>query len=260
MASKQLILRRATPIVLPVTLLAAYGVAAMQLDSFFLPTLGEIAVSFQENWLFGRVLSDLAPSLARMFVGFALASAAGVIAGFVAGLSRRVSTAADPVIQFMRSLPSPALIPLALLIFGAGDASKILIIFLGAMWPVLLNTMDGVRSVHQTQIDMARAFQVPWAARMLHVMLPFAMPRILAGMKTGLALALILMVVTEMVASSNGIGYFVIQAQRQFSIPEMWSGILLLGILGYALNLVFTRVEARALYWYNGMLGLTQHR
>jgi ABC-type nitrate/sulfonate/bicarbonate transport system permease component len=249
------LLWRIAPIFLPLALVGLYGVFSVQSNSFFFPTWDQVLGSFRDNWMFERVASDVLPSLTRMFTGFALASMAGVAAGLLLGSNAILSTAADPVIQFMRSLPSPALIPLALLVAGTGDASKIIVIVLGATWPILLNTMDGVRSVNRTQIDMARSYQIPRSAQILNVVLPSAMPRILAGMKTGLALAVILMVVTEMVASSNGIGYFVSQAQRQFSIPEMWSGVLLLGILGYSLNLVFTKIEKRVLHWYNGMLG-----
>jgi ABC-type nitrate/sulfonate/bicarbonate transport system permease component len=129
---------------------------------------------------------------------------------------------------------------------------KIFIIAFVCLWPVLLNTIDGVAGVDPTLRETARVYDIGPVDRVLRVTLPAAAPQIFAGMRTALSLALILMVISEMVASTNGIGYFVLQAQRSFAIPEMWSGILLLGILGYVLNAVFLLAERRVLRWHRG--------
>ena len=121
-----------------------------------------------------------------------------------------------------------------------------------SIWPVLLNTIDGVTGIDPTLNDTARVYGVSGRQRLLRIVLPAASPQIFAGMRTSLSLALILMVISEMVASTNGIGYFVLQSQRTFAIPEMWSGILLLGILGYVLNAGFMLVERRVLRWHRG--------
>ncbi|PRX95768.1 ABC transporter permease [Allonocardiopsis opalescens] len=239
----------------PVLLLVGYGLWSHRALDFYFPPLGEIAEVFGRLWLFDRVPGDLLPSLVRMLAGYALSVVLGVGAGLLLGLSRLLRTAAEPVVEFLRALPAPALIPFALLLFGAGDGAKVFVIVLGAVWPILLNTIDGVRGVDAQQLDMARAYRVPFAARVLHIVLPAASPRIFAGMRTSLAIAIILMVVSEMVASSNGLGYFVLESQRSFAIPEMWTGIILLGVLGYALNWVFLRVERRALFWHRGARG-----
>ncbi len=196
-----------------------------------------------------------------MLSGFALGSLIGILIGMFAGISRNFSVAIDPVVQFMRSLPAPALIPLSLLIIGPGDLSKVAIITLGSMWPVLLNTIDGVRSVHPTQLDSARSLHIPWLARLVHILLPTAQPRIFTGMKTALALSLILMVVTEMFSgTTNGIGFRLVLAQNQFNLPRMWAAIVLLGLLGYFLNYLYNKIEFRALSWYYGMLGRSGSR
>lgn len=129
---------------------------------------------------------------------------------------------------------------------------KVALIAFVCVWPVLLNTLDGVRGVEPTLRDTARVYGIPPRDRIRHVLLPAASPQIFAGMRTSLSLALILMVISEMVASTNGIGYFVLQSQRTFAIPEMWSGIVLLGLLGYALNAVFVAIERRVLRWHRG--------
>ncbi|GAB2901946.1 ABC transporter permease [Streptomyces mayteni] len=241
---------------LPAALLVGYGLWTARAQSFYFPPLSEILQYFRELWLFDRVGSDLLPSLLRMSAGYLASVVLGVALGLVLGMSRMLRTAAEPVVEFLRALPAPALIPFSLLLFGSGDSSKIFVIVLGAVWPILLNTIDGVRGVDGQQLDMARAYHIPLGARVLRIILPGAAPRIFAGMRTSLAIAIILMVVSEMVASSNGLGYFVLEQQRSFAIPEMWTGIILLGVLGYVLNWLFQRLERRVLAWHFGLKGL----
>jgi ABC-type nitrate/sulfonate/bicarbonate transport system permease component len=242
-------------LVVPAAILVAFGLWSARAHSFFFPPLTQILRVFAATWLFARVGGDVVPSLLRLLAGYGLAVVAGVVLGTALGLSRIARTAFDPVIEFLRALPAPAVIPFALLAFGTGDDAKVFIIALGTIWPILLNTVDGVRGTEQQQLDMARSYQVPPAARLRHIVLPAAMPRIFAGMRTSLSIGIVLMVVSEMVASRNGIGYFTLQSQRSFAIPEMWSGILLLGLLGFALNWAFLRVERWALGWHRGAMG-----
>jgi ABC-type nitrate/sulfonate/bicarbonate transport system permease component len=199
---------------------------------------------------------DLVPSVARLAGGYSLAVVVGVVAGIALGLSRRARIASEPVVEFLRALPAPALIPFALLLFGTGTNSKVFIIALGTVWPILLNTIDGVRGLESQQLDMARSYRIPTSSTLLHIILPAASPRIFAGMRTSLSIGIILMVISEMVASANGLGYFILQSQRGFEIPEMWTGIVVIGVLGYALNWLFLRVEARVLFWHRGARGL----
>lgn len=243
-------------LVVPAAVLLAFGLWSARAGSFYFPPLTRTLRVFAATWLFDRVGSDVVPSLLRLLAGYGLAVALGVAAGLALGLSRVARTAFDPVIEFLRALPAPAVIPFALLAFGTGDDAKVFIIVLGTVWPVLLNTVDGVRGVEEQQLDMARSYQVPVGARLRHIVLPAAMPRIFAGMRTSLSIGIVLMVVSEMVASRNGIGYFTLQSQRSFDIPEMWSGILLLGVLGFALNWLFLRVERRVLFWHRGARGV----
>ncbi|HYY23828.1 MAG TPA: ABC transporter permease subunit, partial [Thermoleophilaceae bacterium] len=126
------------------------------------------------------------------------------------------------------------------------------IIALVCLFPVLLNTIDGVTGVDPTLRETTRVYGIGGGDRLWRVMLPAASPQIFAGMRISLSLALILMVISEMVASTNGIGYFVLQSQRTFAIPEMWSGIFLLGILGYVFNAGFILIERRVLRWHRG--------
>jgi ABC-type nitrate/sulfonate/bicarbonate transport system permease component len=239
-------------ITVPLLALVLWGVLSAGSDTYYFPPLTEILETFAETWLFERVGSDVVPSLVRMGLGFAIAAMLGIGGGLLLGLSRRARLAAEPIVEFLRAIPPPALLPFAILVIGVGSAMKVFIIAFVCLWPILLNTVDGVRGVDPTLGDTTRVYGIPARDRLWRVMLPAASPQIFAGMRTSLSLALILMVISEMVASTNGIGYFVLQSQRSFAIPEMWSGILLLGILGYVLNAAFVLIERRVLRWHRG--------
>lgn len=241
--------------VLPVLVLVTYGLWSSGADQFYFPPLWEIVREFQDSWLFHGMRTDLLPSLARMLAGLGVAVVTGVVVGVGLGLSRTMRTASEPVVEFLRALPAPALIPFAFLLWGTGDNAKIFIIALGTVWPILLNTIDGVRSVETEQTDMARSYRIPPTARLRYIVLPAASPRIFAGIRTSLSIAIILMVISEMVASTNGLGYFILEAQRSFAISAMWTGIVLLGVIGYLLTWVFGKVEDRVLFWHRGAMG-----
>jgi ABC-type nitrate/sulfonate/bicarbonate transport system permease component len=188
----------------------------------------------------------------RLGLGYAIACLTGVAVGVALGLSQPLRRAANPIVQFLRAIPPPALLPFGILVMGIGTSMKVFIIAFVCVWPVLLNAIDGVAGVDPVLRETARVYDIRLRDRIFKVVLPAAGPQIFAGMRTSLSLALILMVISEMVASTNGIGYFVLQSQRSFAIPEMWSGILLLGILGYVLNAIFLLVERRVLRWHHG--------
>jgi ABC-type nitrate/sulfonate/bicarbonate transport system permease component len=137
-----------------------------------------------------------------------------------------------------------------IVLFGLGVKMKVVLIATGAVWPVLLNTIDGVRSVEPLLLDMARAFRLGRWRRLRRIVLPSAGPQIFAGARTALAIAVIVMVVSEGVGGSGGIGYFLLNAQRNFQLTSMWGTIIALGILGYLLNVLFRIVEAVALRWH----------
>jgi ABC-type nitrate/sulfonate/bicarbonate transport system permease component len=248
--------RRWLPVLLevlvPILLLVAWGVWSSGSETYYFPPLTDILETFADTWLFERVGSDVVPSLVRLGLGYAIACVLGVGIGLALGSSPVLRRAFDPVVQFLRAIPPPALLPLAIVVIGVGNSMKVALIAFVCVWPVLLNTIDGIRGIDPTLSETTRVYGVRGVDRIVRILLPSAAPQIFAGMRTSLSLALILMVISEMVASTNGIGYFVLQSQRSFAIPEMWSGILLLGILGYVLNALFLVVERRVLRWHRG--------
>ncbi len=221
-------------------------------SSFFLPPLQDVLVAFADNWLFALVPSQLAPSVFRLFWGYAIAVVVGIGAGILIGKSPRVRRQASPVIEFVRAIPPPALLPFTLIAFGTGDEAKIILIALVCVWPILLNTVDGITGIDATLRETGQSYRIARMDTLLHVDLRAASPQIFAGMRAALPLALIIMVISEMVGATNGVGFFIVQAQRTFAVADMWSGIILLGILGYLLNLIFTLFERRVLSWHHG--------
>jgi len=239
-------------ILTPLAVLAAIWVYTASSETFYYPPLSDILASFADTWLFERVESDVAPSLTRLFAGYFIAVVLGVALGVMLGQWRALRRVSTPIIEFLRAIPPPALIPFTILVLGVGNDAKIFLIALVCLWPILLNAIDGVAGVEPTLKDTSEVYRIRPLDRLFHVVLPAAAPQIFAGMRTSLSLALILMVISEMVASTNGIGYFVLQSQRSFAITEMWSGIILLGILGYVFNAIFLAAERRVLAWHRG--------
>jgi len=219
-------------------------------DSYAVAPMGDILDKFRETFLFARFGDDVVPSLIRFALGFVIASIVGVAFGLLLGASTVLRMLATPVVSFLRSTPAVALVPLAIVLIGIGTPMSVSIIAFVCCWPVLLNTTDGMVELDPTLRATVRSYGIDGWDRWRHVILPAISPRILAGMRTSISLALLLLVVSEMIGNSNGIGQFIFQAQQAFAIADMWAGILLLGILGYLVNGGFALVERRLLRWH----------
>lgn len=238
---------------LPVLLVLIWWVASAGSTSPYFPPLGDILQTFQADWLFARVGSDLLPSLARFSLGFLIASILGITVGTIIGLNPGARRATRPIVQFLRSIPPPALLPIALLFFGIDSSMNVAMIVIGAVWATLLNSEDGVRSVDPQLRDMARSYRLTRLERLMFVTLPAASPQIFAGLRITLQLSIVLIVISEMVGAVNGVGFYVIHAQQSFAIRETWAGTILLGLIGYFATLVFVQFENRVLAWQHGM-------
>jgi sulfonate transport system permease protein len=239
---------------LPMGLVAVWWIASASSTSLYFPSLQTILETFRADWLGAGFLEHLVPSVLKFLAGFLIAAVLGIGLGLAVGVYPVLRAAVEPIIQFLRSLPPPVLLPLGLLLFGIGPTMNIAIIVFGAIWPTLLNTIDGVRSLDPQLTEMTRSYRLTRAQKIHYVILPNAGPQIFAGLRTTLQMAIILIVVSEMVASTNGIGYYVLNSQQTFAVPQTWAGTLVLGVLGYLANLVFIRLERYVLRWQAGML------
>lgn len=236
-------------------LIAAWQVAATLAASPALwPPFTTVAGRLWEAWITDPAawVESIAPSLGRLLAGWAGAAVVGIAAGTLIGLNRTVRDYLDPAMAFLRAIPPPVLLPLFIVLLGIGDAMKAALIGFGAVWPILLNTADGVGSVEPLHRDTARAFRVPRWTVLWRVVLPSAAPRIFAGLRLAMGIAVILMVIAEMVATLDGVGFELVQAQRSFRMVDVWATIVLLGLIGYGLNAALALVERRVLGWHRG--------
>ncbi|GGJ45470.1 ABC transporter permease [Streptomyces brasiliensis] len=255
---RRLLLRTVFVLALPVLLLLAWWFASDGSTDVYWPPLRTILKTFPDVWTADRLRTDVFPSVLRLAAGYALAAAVGVGLGTLIGSSRRVRAVCEPVLEFLRAVPPPVLVPVIMLFAGIGDTMKIVVIASGCVWPVLLNTVEGVRAVDSVMLETARSYGITGVTRLRHLVLRSASPQIFAGLRQALSIGIILMVISEMFAASDGIGFTVVQFQRSFAIPDMWTGILVLGLLGFLLSVVFQLVERRVLGWYHGLRASTR--
>lgn len=240
---------------LPVLIVIVWWFASAISPTVYLPSLQQITETLVRDWFGAHFVRDALPSIAKFFVGFLLAGFLGILIGMFVGMHPRLGAALDPLIQFFRAIPPPVLLPVALLLFGIGAPMNVALIVFGAIWPTLLSTIDGVRALDPQVSDLARSYRFSFSKRIFKVLLPSAAPQIFAGLRITLQISIILIVVAEMFGSTSGIGFYVLNSQQSFAVPETWAGTIVLGILGYLVTLIFLAVERRILGWHFGLHG-----
>jgi len=237
-------------------LMVVWELAAQRqwLNPLIVPPLSRIFASFGSLVAAGDIPLQLLASLKRAAIGYVLAAAVFIPLGILMGLFDGCRRALEVIIEMLRPIPPPVVIPVALLFFGLEDEMKIFVIFFSCAWPILLNTLEGVRSIERLLLDTARTFGLSHARIIWQVVLPAASPQIMTGLRISLPITLILVVISEMVGSADGIGYFILDAQRRFKVAQMYAGMLALAIIGYGLNLLFNLAHRTFLAWHWGML------
>lgn len=229
---------------------AAWWFLSANTTSVFFPPLSKISQSLVNGFTSGTMLRDLMFSLSNILIGIAVATIIGVVVGILIGELERLRQVLDPFLQFVRSVPQSALIPIVIGALGIGQAPKIYMIGFACFWPVLLNTIDGVRSIAPEVRDMARSYRIPTVMRIRKVVLPAALPQIVAGVRVSLAVGVVIMVVSEIFSAVAGIGHYINMAGSSFDISGAWAGTLLVGALGYVLSSSFNLIEKGMLRWY----------
>ena len=176
---------------------------------------------------------------------------AGVALGLAIGRSRWAYDVLNPVLQFMRAIPPPMLVPVFIVVFSLGPQMQIASIVFSVLWPVLLNAAAGARAVEGLQMDTAQVFRLTALQRLRFIVVPSALPKIFAGLRLALSLSLILMVFSELQpGAADGIGFQLQEATTRFDYETVWAAIVLLGLLGYLLNVALLAVERRVLAWH----------
>jgi len=243
--------KRLPGFILVALVLGLWELASAQgvVDPVSMPRVSTIFSSWFESAFDGELLAQLGPTLWRIAFGFGLAVVVAVPLGLLMGTVSFIYRLLEPITEFIRPIPSSAYIPVAILFLGIGNEMKIFVIFLACLFPILLNTYGGVRGIDPVLVDTGRTFNVSRLRALWQIVFPAALPSILTGMRISLGIALIVSVVAEMISGNSGIGYFILDMQRVFRVPEMFAGIFTLGLLGYLINFAFLRVEGHFLRW-----------
>ena len=238
----------------------AAAAAAWQLVAAFLanPVLPGFLPSAADTWhlIDGPEFSqDIIPSVLRTLTGFAISAVAGIVIGMVTGYYQAAREYTSAVFGFLRSLPTPLLIPAALAVFGLGDTMVVAVIVTAAIWPVLINTANAAAGLEPTLLDTARILGLRGRALLWRVLLPAVSPQIFAGLRVAISVSLAVMVVAEILGGGSGIGYFISNAQQSFQITDSYAGVIVLCLLGWVFDTVFLKAESRLLAWQHGTVG-----
>jgi NitT/TauT family transport system permease protein len=237
------------PLIACAALLLAWELAARLLDISGLPPAGQTLRELPALLSDPEVLINILASVRRMIIGFVLALVIAAPLGLLMGRSRAVAAFFNPLLMMIYPVPKAALMPIIMLWLGVGDASKTLVIFLGVSLPVIYHSYQGARAVEEKMLWSAAAMGMSRLARLRRVVLPAALPEIFVGCRTGLVLALITMVTSEMIARQTGVGNILFNSLDMAQYETVYAMIVVIGLLGFALDAAFERLRGRLVAW-----------
>ena len=229
-------------------ILVVWEVWAMIADSFYFPRASAVAMTIVEDW--GNLWAATLDTLRRAAIGFAIALVTMLPLGIVLGRVRVLGEIVEPVLEFFRPLPPIAVVPLAIMLLGIGDAAKLVVVVWGASFPIVINTIDAVKVQDPMQARLARSLRLTTWERMTMIDLPAALPRIFAGIKLGITVALLLTVVSEIIVSTNGLGDYLRIAQCDFSMTRVMTALIVIAIVSVIVNGATNWANRRLLDWH----------
>lgn len=216
----------------------------------FPPPTHIVEVFADMTWGSGEIWPHLGASLLRALWGFLLGSAAGILVGIITGRWLALREISDPVLHGLRAIPAIAIVPLAIVWFGLGDLSKVMLIAWGTFFPVWINTFIGVRDIPQVYLRSAATLGTRPGAQLLQVALPAALPFIFAGLRQATAVAFVVLVAAELVGAEKGLGYLISFAHLVFRVDIMFVGLIYLGAIGFLVDQLFAWSLHRFFPWY----------
>jgi len=219
-------------------------------NPLFLPSPVAVMKKFWELIFQNKINNDILATMTRTIIGFSLSAILGVFLGLLLGINRKVYDHFEVGIDFLRSIPATALFPLFILFFGVGDLAKITVVMFSCSLIILINTAYGVINSQETRRLMSKIFGASRTQQFVKVIFPEALPQIFVGFRTAVSIALILVVVTEMfMGTTKGLGFRIYNAQLMYRTTEMYSAIILTGLIGYGLNQCFVFFEHKIIHW-----------
>jgi NitT/TauT family transport system permease protein len=218
-------------------------------QAMFLPPATTVASAWIDLLSSGELLKHIVISLQRVAAGFGLSLAIIIPLGCLIGWYRSFERFIDPLVQAFRQTSALALFPVFILFFGIGEFSKIGMVFWAAQWPILLGTISGIRNVDPLLVDVARTLGIKELKLFIRIILPAAFPSIMTGIRLGAGASFLVLVAAEMIGAKSGLGFMIINAQYNFEIPQMYSAILTISLLGMAVNYLLVWIEKKAMAW-----------
>ncbi len=242
-------------LLIPILVVAAWqgAVVAELVNPQALPSPVTVAARWWQYLVSGELHGDAAASLYRVLLGFLIGAGLGLPLGLLMGASRRMYLMLNPMLQVLRPIPPSAYIPLAMLWFGLGNPPAVFLIVIGAFFPVLINTVSGVRQVDVLYLRAARNLGAGRFTIFVRVMLPGAMPYILAGLRIGVGTAFIIVIVSELIAVNSGLGYSIMEAREFYWIDKVIAGMFTIGFIGLAIDTVMNVIKNHLLRWHTDL-------
>lgn len=237
------------PILVPVLIIAAWELAAeMQaINTILLPAPSALWKLFISNLTSGKIGKNLGISFLRVIIGFMFGGGAGLIIGFLIGLIKPLNRAFSLLLSILRPIPTIALVPVFILLFGIGEESKYAVIAVGSFWPVLLNTIGGIVNVDNKLLEVSYTYRLGNCKTIFGVVLPAAVPTILTGVRLGISSAWMSVVAAEMIASSKGIGYLIMYSREMAQVGAVYVYVFIIGVIGFCLDKVLVQAEKAVL-------------
>jgi ABC-type nitrate/sulfonate/bicarbonate transport system permease component len=238
-------------VLVPLVLLAIWELAAQLgwIDVRFFPAPSNVAKAMFTSLRSGELLTNTEATLQRLVLGFVLGGLPGLAVGILMGVYRPLRLIFDPLIAATYPIPKSAILPLILLIFGLGESSKVVMVAIGAFYPIAINTTSGVREISLIYFDVGRNFNASRWDIFRTVALPGALPFIMTGAKLGAGLGLILISIAEMMGAKTGLGYMIWSAWETFDVEQMYVGLFVVSLIGFLLTVLFNELERRVVPW-----------
>jgi len=256
MMSPAALVRRAAPVLACIGLLAVWQVASLALKNDSFPTAIEAIRAIPDILGDKESLINILASLRRMAIGFSVGVLVSIPLGLLMGRSRAVAAFFNPLLMVIYPVPKAALMPIIMLWLGVGDVTKTLVIFLGVSLPVIYHSFEGAKAVEEKMLWSSAAMGLSAVQRLMRIVLPAALPEILTGCRTGLVLALITMITSEMIARQSGAGNILFNALDMGQYDTVFAMIIIVGAMGICLDAIFERVRARLVRWSEPQLDM----